>query len=137
MLHPTVLRELLYDDVAVARDRLAGRAQDIVADGHIVYCHFQAPGGGSYCLRLDGRAYDAEPLRLSAVDADGRPLPASGWPPGLYHSEHPVLKVPFACVQGTYEYHTYPGHLVDVWDRYRHGLRLADLLDHLLRKCGR
>ena len=137
MLHPAVLRELLDDDVAVARDRLAGRAQDISIDGHVVYCHFERPGGDNYCLRLDGRAYDADPFRLSVVDAQDRPLPASGWPPGLYHSEHPVLKVPFACVLGTYEYHTYPGHVADVWDRYRHRLRLADLLGHLLRKAGR
>jgi hypothetical protein len=40
-------------------------------------------------------------------------------------------------VQGTYEYHTHPGHAADSWDRYRHQLRLAQLLDHLLRRCGR
>ena len=138
MLHKVVLQELLEDDLSVARDRLAGRICGIALAGSSVLCRFEAPGGGGeYCLRLSGRAYDAEPFRLAVVDDAGDTLPADRWPPGLYHSQHPILGVPFACVQGTYEYHTHPGHIADVWDRYRHRIRLADLLDHLLRKSGR
>jgi hypothetical protein len=44
---------------------------------------------------------------------------------------------PFACVQGTFEYHCHPSHLNDRWDTYRSTIRLADLVDHLLRNRGR
>ncbi len=106
----------------------------LTVDGATVLCQ---PRDLDQVLRLDGRGYDAEPFRLSVVDGDGVPLPGAVWPPGLHHSQHPVLEVPFACVQGTYEYHTHPGHVADSWDRHRHRLRLAQLLDHLLRRCGR
>lgn len=134
MLATAVLAELLEDEVAVARDRLADRVAMLTVDGTAVLCQ---PRGLDQILRLDGRGYDAEPFRFSVVDGAGEPLPGAAWPPGLHHSQHPVLDVPFACVQGTYEYHLHPGHVADRWDRYRHRLRLAQLLDHLLQKCGR
>ena len=47
-----------------------------------------------------------------------------------------MLDRPFACIQGTYEYHAHPSHLADKWSNYRNTIRLADLIDHLLRKAG-
>jgi hypothetical protein len=134
MLAAAVLAELLDDEAAVARERLGDRVAVLTVDDAAVLCQ---PRGLDQVLRLDGRGYDAEPFRFSVVDGDGVPLRGVAWPPGLHHSQHPVLGVPFACVQGTYEYHTHPGHAADSWDRYRHQLRLAQLLDHLLRRCGR
>jgi len=137
MLHPDIRREMLEDEVAVAEERLGGRIAALSSTADDVSCRFVSPNGRTYHLRFDARWYDAEPLRLSVVDEQGKALPASEWPPGLCHSQHPVLGVPFACVRGTYEYHAHPSHLPDRWDRYRSRIRLADLLDHLLRKCGR
>jgi hypothetical protein len=137
MLHAAVLSELLDDEVAVARQRLGDRVMSIENDGFDIYCRFEVVAAATeHRLRLRGRAYDAVPFRVAAVDQDGRTLPAAGWPPGLCHGDHPVLHVPFACVQGTWEYHTHPQHVADVWDRYRHSCRLGDLLSHLLRRCG-
>jgi hypothetical protein len=134
MLAAAVVAELLEDEVVAARERLGDRVAMLTVDGTAVLCQ---PRGLDQVLRLDGRGYDAEPFRFSVVDGAGVPLPGAAWPPGLHHSQHPVLDVPFACVQGLYEYHLHPGHVTDPWDRHRHRLRLVQLLDHLLRRCGR
>jgi hypothetical protein len=134
MLAAAVVAELLEDEVVVARERLGDRVAMLTVDGTTVLCQ---PRDLEQVLRLEGRGYDAEPFRFSVLDANGVPLPGAAWPPGLHHSQHPVLDVPFACVQGLYEYHLHPGHVADCWDRYRHRLRLAQLLHHLLRRCGR
>jgi hypothetical protein len=136
MLHPAVLSELLEDEVAVARGRLGSRVDSLERIGASVDCRFTLKSGVEHRLVLDGRGYDADPFRVMAVDQQGEPLPAAGWPPGLCHGDHPVLQVPFACVQGSWEYHAHPQHVADVWDRYRHTRRLAQLLAHLLRRCG-
>ncbi|MHB1004092.1 MAG: hypothetical protein ACYC3S_00440 [Chloroflexota bacterium] len=137
MLHPVVLLDLLEAEVAVAEDRLGKRVASLSLIDHYVCCRFIAASGATYTLRLDGRAYDAEPFRVAVVDAGGNPLPPPQWPAGLCHGLHPVTGQPFACVRGAFEYHCHPSHLGDTWDRYRFRIRLADLLDHLLRRCGR
>ena len=50
---------------------------------------------------------------------------------------HPVLNRPFACIRGCAEYYCHPSHLQERWDTLRNTLRLADLLDHALRRAGR
>jgi hypothetical protein len=92
---------------------------------------------GVVTLRLDGTDYDAEPLKVAIIDPRGAVAPPEAWPGTLCHSVHPILGRPFACVQGTYEYHCLPSHLSDSWDTYRGRLRLTELLDHLVRKAGR
>lgn len=136
MLHPLVLADLLEDEVAVASERLGHRAAGLRHDGRYVTCPLRPDGDGSRSLVLDGRSYDAEPFQVMVCGLDGLGLPAGGWPRGLVHSVHPVLGRPFACVRGTYEYHLFPGHHQDRWDAHRSRLRLADLLDHLLRRAG-
>ena len=135
MLHPRIVGEMLDSEIEVAASRLAGRFTRLSRSGTTVICEFE--NGRAYRLALDGREYDSEALRLSFVDSNGLPVPGSEWPPGLYSGEHPVLLVPWACVQGTYEYARYPGHHEQSWDAIRYEIRLVDLLDHLLRKCGR
>lgn len=136
MLHPLVLADLLADEVAVASERLGCRVAGLWHDGRYVMCPLRPAGDAPRSLVLDGRWYDAEPLRVAVCGPDGLALAADGWPQGLVHSIHPVLSRPFACVRGTYEYHLYPGHHQDRWDAHRSRLRLAELLDHLLRKAG-
>lgn len=135
MLHPHLLTELLAAEVEVARDRVAGRYETLDLDGTTVTCT-TVIAGVVYRIALNGDAYDAEPLKLAVVDPAGTPLPAASWPPGLSYGEHPVLGRPWACVRGTFEYHLYPGHHAESWDGIRREVRLADLLDHLLRKAG-
>lgn len=115
-LHPRVLADLL-DNVDVTFD-----AQD-----------------RTWWMRLNGRDYDRLPLSLSFLGVDGVPLAASDWPVGLaYPGLHPVLKRPWACLRGTLEYHLFPGHTAggDSWDASRADLRLADVIDHVLQRCG-
>lgn len=133
MLHPAVLIEMLNDEIAAAEDRLGGRAGPVERDGTDITVVLS----DVLALRLEGARYDAEPFRVAVITAEGEPVPHEMWPQGLSLGVHPVLGRPFACVQGTYEYHSHPSHLADHWATYRHELRLADLLDHLLRKAGR
>jgi hypothetical protein len=128
-----VLIEMLDDEIAVAKERLDGRTGLIQRDGTDVTVALD----DGLTLRLDGARYDAEPFRVSMTTMAGELVPHQMWPPGLSLGVHPVLNRPFACVQGTYEYHSHPSHLADHWATYRNELRLADLLDHLLRKAGR
>lgn len=133
MLHPTVLQEMLDDEIAAAAERLGVRLPTTTRNGSRVTVELEP----NLRLELDGRRYDSEPFRVQVTDAQGVPVSHEAWPPGLSLGQHPVLNRPFACVQGTYEYHAHPSHLTDHWALYRNQLRLSDLLDHLLRKAGR
>jgi hypothetical protein len=137
MLHPQVLADLLDDEVEDAGRRLGGRADGLAHDGRFVRCRLAAPDGAPVWLRLDGAAYDGEPFRVEVCDLDDVLVPAERWPTGLMNGAHPVHGRPFTCVRGTWEYHTHPSHHQERWDVHRSRLRLADLLDHLLRKVGR
>lgn len=137
MLHPQILNDLLDDELDAARTRLGSRVEGVRHDGRYVWCPLPEASGEPRFLRLDGAHYDTEPLRVAVCGGDEVQVGAEGWPAGLLHSVHPVLQQPFACVRGTWEYHMFPGHHQDRWDVHRARLRLADLLDHLLRKVGR
>jgi hypothetical protein len=133
MLHPSVLSELLDDEVVVINERLAARGVTAQRDGHHV--QVRAPElGENRILILDAERYDGEPVGVLIGDTDGHVLPGSEWPPGLCQGEHPILRRPFVCVRGTIDYHAHPSHTSDAWDRYRGRIRLADLVVHLLRR---
>lgn len=136
MLHPSVLHDLLETEVAQARERLGQRLTRLDLRGSVVYAMLPSPTGGEAVIQLDGADYDAQPFRVLVL-RDGQPVPAGGWNELVYGSEHPVLRRPFLCISGTYEYHCYPGHHEDVWDKYRSTIRLGDLLDRMLTKVGR
>lgn len=138
-LHPLVRHDLLTTEAAVARDRLSERVTDIVAAGDIVEVTFTAHDR-PWRLRLTGTDYDRLPVSVSFVDDAGNDLTAEGWPPGLYFgSLHPVLNKPWVCLRGTLEYHLYTGHTAggDSWDANRADHRLADVISHILERCGR
>jgi hypothetical protein len=134
MLQPTLAAEMLDAELEVARARLGDRVSAITRSGTTIQVLFWSPGGQPVRLELDGARYDAEPFRVAVVDDGGGVVEHGRWPAGLSHSVHPVLGRPFACVQGTFEYHCHPSHLNDRWDTYRSTRRLADLVDHLLCK---
>ncbi|MFI5062968.1 MAG: hypothetical protein ACHP9Z_03200 [Streptosporangiales bacterium] len=137
-LHPAVVADLLEAESAVARERLGDRLSGLSVDSGRVVAVFNAHGR-AWRLCLDGTHYDALPLALSVIDENGDPEPRENWPPGLAYEQvpgHPVLHRPWACLRGTLEYHMYPGHSADAWEFSRGDLRIADVLDHLLQKCG-
>lgn len=134
-LHPAVLHELLDAEVQVARARLGSRAGDLHRSGTALVMTLARPDG-IWTLRLDGSGYDAGPFDVALVDDDGAVLRIEDWIPGLAHSVHPVLGVPWICMSGTCAYYCYPGHHQDRWDAHRFQLRADSLLDSLLRKAG-
>jgi len=136
-LHPAVAEELLEAEIDAARLRLGDRITMITREGTDVFCRVDGTNVGSVTIRLEGREFDAEPFRVAVVDERGVVVPHEGWPGSLSLGPHPLLGRPFACIQGTYEYHAHPTHLADRWDTYRNQIRLPQLLDFLLRKAGR
>lgn len=135
-LHPTLLEELLEDEVSVARRALAARVSGLEVTGNGVLCFLTGTNVGDAVIRLDAKEYDAHPLSVFVIDETDGFAERERWPGSLFHSVHPVLKRGFACVRGTFEYHCHPSHLGDAWDTYRATLRLPRLLDHLVRKAG-
>jgi hypothetical protein len=134
-LQSTIVADLLDTEVAIAQERLGDRISAIFRVGTQVHCVIEKTNVGTATLRLEGAGYDAEPLQVAVITPDGQVAPREGWPGTLFHSIHPVLDRPFACVQGTYEYHCLPCHMADRWDAHRGHLRLAELLSHLVKKA--
>lgn len=137
MLHSAVIADLLEQEAKVARERHGRRFASLEVVGTDVLCTIDGTNKGTVILRLDGAHYDAEPFSVTVIRTDGSIAPHGEWAGSLSQGMHPGLQRPFACIAGTFEYHTYAGHTEDAWDAHRHQIRLADLLDHLLRKAGK
>ncbi|WP_328442726.1 hypothetical protein [Amycolatopsis sp. NBC_00438] len=135
--HPALLTQLLDDEVEVARSRLGDRATGIERVSSTIRVPLSAPDGSPLLLVLDGSNFDAAPFGVTVTEPDGSPAPLERWPAGLGASMHPVLNRPFVCVRGCAEYYSHPSHLQESWDTVRNTLRLAELLDHLLRRGGK
>jgi hypothetical protein len=136
-LHPVLLGELLDEELAVAAQRLGDRVAGIRRDGAVVRTPLTAPDGTRVWLSLDGTEFDADPFSVTVTDQDGSATVPNRWPASLLGGEHPVVRRLFVCVRGCAEYYSHPSHFQDRWDIVRPTLRLAELLDHLLRRAGR
>lgn len=136
-LHPALLVEMLADEVSVARVRLGDRIASIDVIGTDIVCTLEGTSVGKALLRFAAAAYDAEPMSFAVVTEAGEIAEQSMWPGQLFHSVHPSLERAMACVQGTYEYHSFPGHAADRWDAHRRTLRFPHLLDHIVTKAGK
>lgn len=135
--HSALRAVLLDEELRVARARLGERVVGLERVGSMIRLPMAPPDGGRVFLELDGTGFDAEPFGLAVTEEDGTAAALERWPSGLAHSVHPVLGRPFACIRGCAEYYVHPSHLQEQWDTVRNALRLAELLDHALRKAGR
>jgi len=134
-LHPRVVNELLEAEAESIRLDLADRIEGIHVDGVVVYVKPTAWGGKF--LRLDGSEYDQKPFRVAVVGPDCQVLSVSDWPAQLNaRTDHPIVQGPWSCIQGTYEYHTFPGHAAEGWDLIRTRKRMKDLVKHIITKAG-
>lgn len=133
MAHPAIVAERLEREIRVARAQFANSGLRLEHEGTNIGMWFPGVAPEAVVL-LDGPRYNADPLSLTVVDLNGEPLPADRWPRGLFHSQHPVLQRPFACLRGLLEYHTHPSHVDDSWDRYRNSIRLVNLVGHIMSK---
>lgn len=135
MLHPQILVNLLDDELALARQALGLRAGDLHRDGFALVMTLVRPDG-TWTLKLDGTAYDAEPFDVVLVGDDGEVLPLHAWIPEFALGEHPVLERPWVCLSGTRAFYLYEGHHTERWDAVRFRHRADNLLDRLLVKAG-
>lgn len=134
-LHPVVLADLLDVEVEQARSVLGDRAGDLHREGPFLRMTITRPDG-TWPLQLDGTRFDSEPYDVALVDDDGQILPIDRWIPGVAHSVHPVLGVPWICISGTRAYYAYPGHHLDRWDAGRYSLRADSLIRRILERVG-
>jgi hypothetical protein len=140
-LQTAVLADLLEGEAAVARTSLGDRIHRLEVLSPNVVVEID-DGSALWRLQLDGTYYDEEPFRVAAVGSDDQLLTYEGWPHWLRYEgvpQHPVMHRPWACLRGTYEYHTFPGHTAgdDAWAVSRSDLRLPELLDHICQRAGR
>lgn len=133
MVHPAVVADRLEREIRVAREQFASSGLRLEREGLRIRMWFPGVAAEAVVL-LDGARYNADPLSLTVADRNGEPLPSDRWPSGLFHSQHPALQRPFACLRGLLEYHTHPSHTDDPWDRYRNSIRLVDLVGHIMAK---
>lgn len=134
-LHPLVLADLLDAEVELARSRLGERAFDLRREGDALLMSLVRPDG-SWTLRLAGDRYDAEPFDVALVDEANEVLPLERWIPNFAHGLHPVLGVPWVCVNGTRGYYSHESHFGERWDASRYALRADSLIAHFLAKAG-
>jgi hypothetical protein len=136
-LHLALLTEMLEEEVAVARARLGDRIASLDIVGTDIMCRLAGTNVGAAILRFGAAEYDAEPMSFAVVTENGEIAEQAGWPGNLFHAIHPSLNRAVACIQGCYEYHTWPSHVGDRWDAHRTGLRFNHLLDHVARRAGK
>lgn len=132
-LHPAVARDLLEAEAESVRQGLGDRVEVVEVESLRVLIRPKGWGGRWLCL--DGALYDQHPLRVSVLDADRNPT--EDWPGNLKHpNRHAILNEPWACILGTYQYHTWPGHAAETWDQYRTRIRMLHLVRHILKNAG-
>jgi hypothetical protein len=134
-LHPDVLSDLLDTELEQARAALGARAADLRREGSTLRMTITR-SDGAWNLRLDGSEFDTEPYDVALVDDNDQILPFEQWLPGLAHSVHPVLGVPWICISGTRAYYYYPGHHTDRWVAGRYSLRADSLIRQILNRAG-
>ncbi|MGN6400705.1 MAG: hypothetical protein ACTHMD_09635 [Flavisolibacter sp.] len=68
-----------------------------------------------YCEKWNG-----EPIYFTLHTVDGSDLIKV--PRGtnvINHGNHPLTGKPFICTQGSFDYHSHPGHRTDLWSNYK------------------
>jgi len=158
-------------DPLVAKIRFAKEAGQEIRDNHqllrqrgwqVLHCEFPylvvklppSPGGRVRLVKLDLENFDEEAPKWSLVhEAEGFPeVPQSEYPTsGLFLQNHSVTGKIFFCMPGFWDYHTYHGHVQDLWQNHRFtvlngervvksGFKLGSLLmilhDHLNQNGG-
>lgn len=102
------------------------------------------------CIRLDYTNYDLEPPSLRFIDVwtrepatplvQPKQLSSAGELQNLMPGLHPDTGLPFLCLPGVLEYHTYPQHSGDLWlvgHRAQGAGRLAVVCERVWQAMGR
>lgn len=99
---------------------------------------FIAHGHRKIGVRLGLRNYDFQPASVTYLNPSGAlftgPIPVAvfpqpqGPPMARIVYVHPLTKLPFLCVEGTWEFHTHVQHQHKRWDEFRAQLRLSDVI---------
>ena len=82
---------------------------------------FRAKGRPELRLRFVASNWNDEPPSVELLDSAGeflKRLPQ--YPGGVFNNGiHPATGRPFICMAGAREYHTYSGHVGDIWENYK------------------
>ena len=158
-------------DPIVAKFRFEQEAAQDIRDNYqllrqrgwqVIHCDFPylvvklppSPGGRVRLVKMDLANFDDEAPKWSLVkEEEGFPeVPQSEYPSGgLFLGGHSVTGKIFFCMPGFWDYHTYSGHVRDLWQNHRFtiqdgkrviksGFKLGSLLmilhDHLKQNGG-
>jgi|SRR5579871_2238242 len=137
-MHPALCERLVRQQMeeALNEDGLFSNRVVLVENGFPnIYIIFVNKHDATRLLRFNCENYDFQPISVEPIDPVTQvSLPRAGWMRrnGGDFPEHPILKRPFLCLDGTRDYYSYPGHTPNLtgnrWERWREQLRIADLI---------
>jgi hypothetical protein len=85
---------------------------------------FRGAGRTEMRVRLIASNWNDRPPSIELLDGAGAYLTNANIPRNagsLFNGgPHPSTGRPFVCMAGSLEYHTYSGHVNDVWENYKH-----------------
>jgi len=122
-VHEAVSRQLFDQAIAgLTQELCENRGWRLVDQAFpVLDVEFTAATRTSMRVRMTCDGWNGVPPAVSFHSADGTPLPELPvGPQGQFNNSiHPGTGRPFLCMVGSREYHQYPGHTEDLWDRYR------------------
>jgi hypothetical protein len=96
---------------------------------------FEMEGRVPFRVQMSCEDWNDVPPAIALMTFDGAYLTAvPTGPTGIFHAgPHDVTKRPFICMAGSREYHTYSGHVNDLWDNYKNvsGYSLGGILEQI------
>lgn len=122
-MHPAAAKALFQEEATGLSPSLAQRRQWILhaVEFPLIDCSFTASGRTTLRVKLSCEEWHDRPPSISLYAADGTlltSLPPN--PTGVFHAgPHPTTNRPFICMRGSWEYHTHPSHLADLWENVK------------------
>lgn len=124
-MNEALARELFNSDVSTISDSLmAMRGWKLyVREFPVLDIGFQAADRRELRIKFLAPNWNETPPSVQLLKADGQfaagpDLPQFQGTP-FNAGNHPNTSRPFVCMAGSLEYHTYSGHVGDVWENYK------------------
>ncbi len=81
---------------------------------------FSRPGRKQFRVRMICENYDEVPSSFELLGEDGTYLTKVPKGSGVINGgKHNKTQRPFICSPGSFEYHSHPSHLTDLWENYK------------------
>lgn len=134
-MRPTHWKQLVAQQVnEIPRNDPRWIVHDLVASSFLDFELRHVNANRRYRFWLTLAEYDLEPPSLWLIDEHARPIKdVRRWPPEPFRNRHPhpIVKRPWVCRPGLWEYHHHHLHENDPWDLHRNSTRLVNIIERL------